>query len=111
MAQGRDDKFGAMLRGFRKKLNLSQFTLAVEAGLSARTICDLERGINQPRPYSLDQIADALELTEEERAKLKAAVRRRGNGAKNDILDESAETTLIAFSPRTVLPDPSLMII
>ena len=61
MAQGRDDKFGAMLRGFRKKLNLSQFTLAVEAGLSARTICDLERGINQPRPYSLDQIADALE--------------------------------------------------
>ncbi len=55
--------FGDLLRHYRKRAGLTQEELAEQAGLSARAISDLERGVNRtPRPYTSRQLAEALHL-------------------------------------------------
>ncbi|HET8631361.1 MAG TPA: helix-turn-helix domain-containing protein, partial [Thermomicrobiales bacterium] len=69
--------FGELLRGYRMAAGLSQEQLAERAGLSARAISDLERGVRRvPYPHTVAQLAAALGLTAPERARLAAAVRR-----------------------------------
>jgi len=55
--------FGEVLRDYRRAADLTQEALAERAGLSARAIADLERGINRtPRKDTLRLLAQALLL-------------------------------------------------
>ena len=68
--------FSRLLRQLRNVASLSQEELAERAGLSARGISDLERGLRQaPRPETVRLLADALALSEGDRAALLAAAR------------------------------------
>jgi predicted ATPase/tetratricopeptide (TPR) repeat protein/DNA-binding XRE family transcriptional regulator len=74
-----DTSFGALLREFRLAARLSQEALAERAGMSARGISDLERGIHRaPYQQTLNLLFEALELDREERAMMSAAARRPG---------------------------------
>ena len=65
---------GELLRHHRIAAALSQEALAERAGLSARAIGDLERGVHQvPRLETVRLLADALGLEEADRAELLAA--------------------------------------
>jgi transcriptional regulator with XRE-family HTH domain/tetratricopeptide (TPR) repeat protein len=67
-------ELGALLRGHRLTAGLSQAELAGSAGVSVRTLRDLERGTGvRPRGHTVRRLADALELTGPERAALLAA--------------------------------------
>jgi predicted ATPase/DNA-binding XRE family transcriptional regulator len=69
-----DAAFGTLLRRHRTASGLSQEALAERAGLSRRGIADLERGArNFPYGETIRRLADALNLTPEERAGLLAA--------------------------------------
>jgi transcriptional regulator with XRE-family HTH domain len=71
--------FGALLQRHRLAAGLSQAELAERAGLSARGISDLERGLRQaPYPATIRRLAEALGLPEAERGALLAASRRGG---------------------------------
>jgi predicted ATPase/transcriptional regulator with XRE-family HTH domain len=61
--------FGDLLRAARLGAGLSQEALAEAAGLSARAVSDLERGVNRaPRRDTLEALAGALRLSSDERA-------------------------------------------
>jgi predicted ATPase/DNA-binding XRE family transcriptional regulator len=66
--------FGALLKHYRVTAGLSQEMLAARAGLSARSISDLERGINRaPRYATLELLSSALALSAQQRALLQAS--------------------------------------
>ena len=68
--------FGAVLRRFRLAAGLTHETLAERAGLGARTISDLERGVSRAHRFdTLALLVDALGLSPEQRAVLEAAAR------------------------------------
>src|SRR5262249_31382176 len=81
---GRD--FGQLLTGFRLDRGMSQDDLADRSGLSVRGIRGLERGqVTRPRWASVSLLADALALTDAERAAFREAAagldeRARGTG-------------------------------
>ena len=67
--------FGARLRRLREAAGLTQEELAVRAGLSRNAVSALERGLHKrPYPHTIRSLADALGLSESERAALFAAV-------------------------------------
>ena len=69
---GDSPSFGAVLR---RAAGLTHEALAEAAGLSPRTISDLERGVSAaPRRDTLTGLAEALGLAPEERAALDAAL-------------------------------------
>src|SRR5919199_1273410 len=69
--------FATLLRRFRQAAGLSQEELAERAGLSARTVGDLERGASHaPRKDTVELLAQALALGAPERAALAEAARR-----------------------------------
>ncbi|HVL25053.1 MAG TPA: helix-turn-helix transcriptional regulator, partial [Thermomicrobiales bacterium] len=79
MVDGALPSFGSSLRRFRVAAGLTQEQLAEQAGLSARGISDLERGVNRmPRRDTLGLLMDALALSADDRATLAAAARHRG---------------------------------
>ena len=89
--------FGDLLRRLRAAAALSQEELAARAGLSARGISDLERGVRQaPRPETLRLLADALALTPQDREHLVAAA---ANQPQPDAPRSAAAT-------RIPVPDP-----
>jgi transcriptional regulator with XRE-family HTH domain len=66
--------FGELLRRRRVEARLTQEALAERAHLSARTISDLERGVNRaPQRENLQALAAALDLSPAERAEWEAA--------------------------------------
>jgi transcriptional regulator with XRE-family HTH domain len=68
--------FRTLLKHYRQVAGLSQETLAARAGLSARAISDLERGINRtPRYDTLELLSSALSLSSQQHALLQAAAR------------------------------------
>jgi len=70
--------FGDLLRRRRLDAGLSQEELAERAGISARGISALERGVNRtPQRETVLLLAKALALTGEERAVFETAARRR----------------------------------
>jgi len=76
---GAGGRFAAALRDARLHAGLTQRELAELAGLSFRTVSDLERGVNAfPRRDTADMLADALRLPDDARAPFLAAARRRG---------------------------------
>ena len=69
--------FGTMLRRHRRAASLTQEELAASAGISARAIADLERGVNlTPRRDTLEMLVRALALPEPDRAALEVAAKR-----------------------------------
>jgi predicted ATPase/DNA-binding XRE family transcriptional regulator len=93
--------FGLLLKQHRRNAWLTQEELAERSGLSVRTIRGLERGEgHNPRPDTVDLLARALELSEEERASLFAAT-KRGNAA--------ASTPAASFQPTLPVPPTSLV--
>ena len=73
----REGAFGARLRRAREAAGLSQEELAERAGLSPNTVGGLERGEHRrPYPATIRALAEALGMTEAERAALTAALRK-----------------------------------
>src|SRR4051794_24110366 len=71
--------FGDLLRRHRRAAGLSQEALAERARLSARAISDLERGVKHaPRPTTVQLLAQALPLSDADRAAFIAAARHLG---------------------------------
>jgi predicted ATPase/transcriptional regulator with XRE-family HTH domain len=67
---------GSLLRRYRERVGLTQEMLAERAGLAGSAIAALERGRRQrPYPHTVQRLADALGLAEEERTVLHAAAR------------------------------------
>ncbi len=66
----------SLLRRFRTQAGFSQQTLAERALISVQAVSALERGSRKaPYRYTLDRIANALSLTQEERAELESSAR------------------------------------
>lgn len=67
--------FAHTIRTLRLRAGLSQEELAEHAGISARAISDMERGLRKnPRPETLRMLADGLQLDEAERLRFFAVV-------------------------------------
>jgi len=70
--------FGRRLRHLRELAGITQEELASRAGLTPNAVGDLERGkTRRPYPHTVRSLADALGLSDEERASLLAAVPKR----------------------------------
>src|SRR5437588_6474092 len=93
MGRNRSAGFGEMLRDYRLGAGLTQEELAEQARLSTRAISDLERGVKtRPQLATVRQIADALQLSEEEGGELHRAARGRPR------LVEAGDRTLTSAS-------------
>ena len=69
-------RFGSVLKRLRLTAGLTREALAERAGLGARTLSDLERGVSRaPRTDTLALLIDALALSPEQRAELERAAR------------------------------------
>ncbi len=69
--------FGLVLRRFRIEAGLTHEALAERAGLGARTISDLERGVSRaPRPDTLALLVAALHLSPDRRELLERSARQ-----------------------------------
>jgi tetratricopeptide (TPR) repeat protein/transcriptional regulator with XRE-family HTH domain len=91
--------FGGLLRQFRAEARLTQEELAEAAGLSPRSVSDLERGINRTaRKDTAVLLADALSLTGQVRVLFVAAA--RGRAPAGEVLaarlDEAADGSAAA---------------
>ena len=72
------DAFGDRLRSLRERAGLTQEELASRAGLTPNAISALERGTRtRPYPHTVRSLADALQLSESERADLIGSIRKR----------------------------------
>ena len=72
---GEGRRFGELLRAHRARAGLTQEQLAERAGLSARGLSDLERGLKaRPQFETVRLLAGALGLDEAERAELLAGL-------------------------------------
>src|SRR5262249_42517970 len=70
--------FGALLRHYRRAAGLTQEQLAERAEIAVHTVSALERGVHQaPHDGTIEQLAEALKLSPEERARFETAARRR----------------------------------
>jgi tetratricopeptide (TPR) repeat protein/transcriptional regulator with XRE-family HTH domain len=77
MAEPRDE-FAGVLRELRTRARLTQEGLAAAAGLSHRTVSDLERGLAAtPQRETMRLLADALSLIGPERARFETVARGR----------------------------------
>jgi predicted ATPase/transcriptional regulator with XRE-family HTH domain/Tfp pilus assembly protein PilF len=91
MGSGDAEAFSDVLRRYRVAAGLSQEALAERAGLSARAISDLERGIRRA-PYrdTVRLLADALGLADTDRGRLEASVRRTRTPARAEATEATA---------------------
>ncbi|WP_067621274.1 helix-turn-helix domain-containing protein [Alicyclobacillus acidiphilus] len=60
------DIFGRKLRAYRKLKNLTQIELAERLNVSVAIIGSLERGTRTPTPQQVEEIARALQTSEDE---------------------------------------------
>src|SRR5450432_1497352 len=75
--------FARLLRRFRTEARLTQEELAEAAGLSPRSVSDLERGVNRTaRKDTAVLLADALSLSGQVRVLFVAAARGRALAAE-----------------------------
>ena len=78
MADGSALTHGELLRQLRTQAGLTQEELAEQAGLSVRTVSDMERGITRTaHRESVRLLADALRLAGQEREQFEAVARGR----------------------------------
>jgi transcriptional regulator with XRE-family HTH domain len=84
--------FGELLRTHRERVLLSQEKLAVLAGLSARTIRELEAGrVKRPRETSVQLLAQALKLQGSLRQAFEAAARTHPSAQTGDAVPRAAD--------------------
>ena len=99
--------FAGLLRQLRAEARLTQEELAEAAGVSPRSVSDLERGVNRTaRKDTARLLADALRLAEPVHALFVAAA--RGNAAPSDVLAArrgGAPGAFTAASTRTLPRD------
>jgi transcriptional regulator with XRE-family HTH domain len=77
-----DAPFGVKLKELREAAGLTQEELVFRAGLTAKAVSALERGQRRrPYPHTVRSLADALDLSDAERASLRATVPGRGDTA------------------------------
>ena len=82
MAVAREGSFGARLRRLREAAGFTQEELASRSGLSSDAVSKLERGQRtRPHPHTVRVLADALNLSEDEREVLIAAAPKRSGMA------------------------------
>jgi transcriptional regulator with XRE-family HTH domain len=87
--------FAELLQRLRVRAGMTQDELAEAAGVSPRTVSDLERGINRTaRKDTAGLLADAMALTGQEREQFLAAARGKPTAAE---LAARAEATAEAF--------------
>lgn len=94
------------LRRLREAVGLTQEELASRARLTAKAVSMLERGERKrPYPHTVRSLADALGLSEEERAVLTGAVPRRtsGDGAPVPLEEEAATHSFALPTSLTLL--------
>src|SRR5262245_13705059 len=73
--------FGPLLKRLRTAVELTQEELAERAGVSARLISDLERGVvHRPRRDTIRMLADGLRLPESDRDTFTNVARGRSPG-------------------------------
>jgi transcriptional regulator with XRE-family HTH domain len=90
MLEEHSPDFAELLRLARRRAGLSQEELAERAGLSARAISSLERGINRsPRRDTLDMLAGALGLSADERRQWERLRRQQAVRVGNDATGEA----------------------
>jgi tetratricopeptide (TPR) repeat protein/transcriptional regulator with XRE-family HTH domain len=78
MGMPQPQTFAALLRRFRRAAGFTQAELAEHAGLSPEAISALERGVNRtPRRETVDLLAEALSLDEQDRARFEQSARHR----------------------------------
>jgi transcriptional regulator with XRE-family HTH domain/tetratricopeptide (TPR) repeat protein len=100
---------GTMLRRRREAHGLTQEDLAEKAGghFTARTISNIERGLNRPQQHTLQDLMDALELAEAERiavlAAWRALARRAGAPVHLGAPQSTAHTPLIGRASELAL--------
>jgi tetratricopeptide (TPR) repeat protein/transcriptional regulator with XRE-family HTH domain len=88
--------FATLLRRYRVATGLSQKELAERAGLSVRTIGDLERGASKaPRKDTVALLAQALALAVPERAALTEAARRLSTASSRPAPDVPSSPALV----------------
>src|SRR5262245_23815926 len=95
-------EFGFRLREHRLAAGLTQEELAEHAGLSARGISDLERGLKK-RPYSdtVRRLADALDLDSTSRTAFAASARVQGARRPSPAADAATRRAFVG--PATAL--------
>jgi predicted ATPase/transcriptional regulator with XRE-family HTH domain len=93
--------FAELLRDARLNAGLTQEELAEAAGVSARAISNLERGINRyPHRHTRDLLADALEISPEVRKVWDAACRRQPASAPSESsATENSESSHVHRAP------------
>jgi class 3 adenylate cyclase/WD40 repeat protein len=97
MAEEHEPDFAELLRRARRAAGVTQEELAERAGLSARAISALERGVNRaPRRDTLDMLADALGLDAAERRRWERL--RREQAVRAGESGETAPTPAPALS-------------
>jgi tetratricopeptide (TPR) repeat protein/transcriptional regulator with XRE-family HTH domain len=92
-------KFASELRELRRRARLTQQELADAAGLSLRTVSDLERGVaTTPQKETVRLLADALHLLGPERAQFETA----GRGRPLATVSQPAAAAAIRSLPRDI---------
>jgi transcriptional regulator with XRE-family HTH domain len=88
---------GAVLRALREDASMTQEELANRAGLSVRTVSDVERGLRR-RLYrdTAERLADALDLAADQRAQFVDLARGRTADVKRD-LDAEFKRRFVAW--------------
>jgi transcriptional regulator with XRE-family HTH domain len=82
--------FGEVLRRLRASAGLTQEEVAERAGVSARSIGDIERGVSRvPQKQTVSLLADALKLTGEARVAFEVSARSRGGGGTVVLIAET----------------------
>ncbi len=99
--------FAHTIRSLRLRAGLSQEELAERAGVSARAISDMERGLRKnPRPETLRLLSAALQLSEAERAHFFAAANPGiGNDQQRAAMPPATTTIPLAIRPLPIPPD------
>ena len=86
--------FATLLRQHRIAAGLSQEELADRAGLSARAISDLERGVHRvPYRATMHLLSSALALTDQSQAAFAGSVRRQRGSPKTASTDLASAST------------------
>src|SRR6185437_945797 len=82
--------FGLLLKRYRRAAHLTQAQLAERAGFSVTYISKLERGARQPQRATVLLLADALDLSGDERVAFESAA-QTPNGARRRRGGDDAE--------------------
>jgi predicted ATPase/DNA-binding CsgD family transcriptional regulator/transcriptional regulator with XRE-family HTH domain len=102
MSTAEPTAFGASLRRYRVAAHLTQKQLASRADVTLHTIAALEHGARRPPPQAtVEQLADALELSDTERADFHAAAQLIGAVAVANAPGAISDVTRRAETPRS----------